>query len=407
MAKIHFIDVTNRDGVQTSRIKLSKFQKTMVNWYLSKIGVRQSEAGFPFTAHEHNYFLANLELAKLGAFGDMVISGWFRAIVPDVEAGLPTGVRDVNLSISTSDQMIRNKFMGRLNRGSIIKEMVEAMEYAKEHGVATIGINAEDGSRTGMEYLIEFALAGKEAGAQRIRYCDTMGCDTPASIYERISTLAEATRMTIELHCHDDLGMAVANSVAGAKAALDAGVDVWINTTVNGMGERAGQADLTSCVLAIRYGHGMEGYEIGDAIDLSWAYRLGNYVADGFGLPVPINQVGIGANAFAHESGIHAEGALKDRHNYELYDFEILGRGEDIRVPTGRVITIGEYGGLAALRYVTGEMGLEIKGADEERRTLELCQYANAHNQMPLTDDEVRFIAGYPEQVRRILTATP
>ena len=208
-AKIHFIDVTNRDGVQTSRIKLSKFQKTMLNLYLSKIRVHQSEAGFPFTRHEHNYFLANLELAKLGAFGDMVISGWFRAIVPDVQAGLPTGVRDVNLSISTSDQMIRNKFMDRLDRDSVIKEMVDAVKVAKEHGIVTIGINAEDGSRTDLEYLTEFALAGQEVGAQRIRYCDTEGCDTPTSIYERISTLAKSTRMTIELHCHDDLGMAV------------------------------------------------------------------------------------------------------------------------------------------------------------------------------------------------------
>ncbi|MBI4497486.1 MAG: homocitrate synthase [Chloroflexi bacterium] len=407
MAKIHFIDVTNRDGVQTSRISLSKFQKTMLNWYLSKIGVRQSEAGFPFTRHEQNYFMANFELAKLGAFGDMVVSGWFRAIVPDVEAGLPTGVRDVNLSISTSDQMIRNKFMGRLDRNSVIKEMVEAVKCAKDNGIATIGINAEDGSRTDMEYLVEFALAGKEVGAHRIRYCDTVGCDTPHSIYERISTLADRTKMTVELHCHNDLGMAVGNSVAGAKAAVDAGVDVWINTTINGIGERAGQADLTSCILALKYGHGMEEYEIGDPIDLAWAYRLGTYIAKAFNLPVPINQVGIGDNTFAHESGIHADGALKDRHNYELYDYEILGRGEDIRVPTGRVITIGEYGGIAAFRHVTGEMGIQFANADEERKALELCQYANLHNQIPLTEDEIRFIAQYPEQVRRILTLTP
>ena len=168
---------------------------------------------------------------------------------------------------------------------------------------------------------------------------------------------------------------------------------MWINTTVDGIGERAGQADLASCVLAIRYGYGMEGYEIGDPIDLSWAYDLGTYVANGFGLPVPINQVGIGAKAFVHESGIHADGALKDRHNYELYDYEILGRGEDIRVPTGRVITIGEYGGIAASRHVTGELGLKFKDADEERQVLDLCQYANAHNQMPLTQDEILFIA--------------
>lgn len=407
MAKIYFIDVTNRDGVQTSRITLSKLQKTMLNHYLGQMGVHQSEMGFPFTRHEQNYIIANLELAKMGAMGDMVLSGWYRAIVPDVKAGLVTGIKDINLSISTSDQMIRNKFMGRLDRDSIIKEMVEATKFAKENGVRTIGVNAEDASRTDIEYLTDFALAGKEAGAQRVRYCDTVGADSPHSIYERVHTLAERAKMTIELHCHNDLGMAVANSIAGAKAAVDAGQDAWINSTVNGIGERAGQADLLSSVLALRFAHGMEGYEIGDTIDLTVAWKLGRYISDAFGIPVPINQVGIGANAFAHESGIHADGALKDRHNYELYDYEFIGRGEEESHSTGRVITVGDYSGLAAMRHVYAQLGVTFEDSAKAQRVLELVQYANAHNQMPLTEDELRFIAQYPDQVGKILTATP
>ena len=116
MPRIHFLDVTNRDGVQTARVNLSKFGKTMVNFYLGRLGVTQSEAGFPFLFHEVPYLRANLALAKAGAFGDLRLSGWTRAVPSDVEASLPLGLEHLNLSISTSDQMIVNKFRGRPGR---------------------------------------------------------------------------------------------------------------------------------------------------------------------------------------------------------------------------------------------------------------------------------------------------
>lgn len=408
MPKVYFVDVTNRDGVQTARISLSKLQKTVLNLYLAEFGVHQSEAGFPYTKHEQNYFRANLALKEIGAFGSMVVSGWMRAIPQDVRNSLPTGIKDINLSISTSDQAIRHKYLGRLDRESIIKEMVEAARLAKASGVRTIGVNAEDGSRTDIGYLIEFAQAAKEAGADRVRYCDTLGCDSPNSIYQRVRRLAEAVKMTIELHCHNDLGMAVANSVAGTLGAIHAGQDAWINTTVNGIGERAGQADLLACILALKYAEGYKDeLEIGDNINLQVAWRMAEYASRSFQVPIPINQPGVGANAFAHESGIHADGALKDRQNYELYDFELIGRGHEECETTGRVITTGEYGGIAGLKYVYGRLGIELADNDEAQRILELVQYANAHNQLPLTDDELRFIARYPDEVRAILSLAP
>lgn len=408
MPRVYFIDVTNRDGVQTARISLSKFQKTMLNWYLSKVGVHQSELGFPFVGHEVNYIVANLELARKGAFGNMILEGWCRANAGDVRGALPTGIEHLNLSISTSDQMITHKFGGRLDRTSVIKEMVEAVKIAKEAGVKTIGINAEDASRTDTQYLIDFALAGKEAGAVRLRYCDTIGYETPYSIRRRLQELAERIKMSIELHCHNDLGMAVANSISGARGALEGGVDAYINTSVNGIGERAGQADLLSCMLALRFGKGYEKYyEIADQIDLQWAWRLGHYVARSFGVPIPINQPGVGANAFAHESGIHADGALKDRYNYELYDYEAIGRVEEVCEDTGRTIHVGEYSGMAAFKYVYGQLGVNIEDEETARYVLNLVQYANAHNQSPLTDDELKFIAMYPDEVRKVLTINP
>ncbi len=407
MPKIHFIDVTNRDGVQTSRISLSKLQKTMLNYYLARLGIHQSEFGFPFIAHEQNYIRANLELKALGALGSLILSGWCRAIVPDVEAALTTSLKDLNLSISTSDQMIIHKFQGRRDREKVILEMVEAVTLARQGGVANIGVNAEDASRTDLDYLTDFALAARGAGAQRLRYCDTLGYDSPMTIYQRVGELAQRIKMPIELHCHNDLGMAVANSVAGAQGAVDAGYDAYINTTVNGIGERAGQADLLSCILAVRFARGLEGYEIGDAIDLKVAWRLARYVSYAFAVPIPINQPGVGANAFAHESGIHADGALKDRYNYELYDYEILGLEPENGAPTGRVITTGEYGGMAGLKYVYERLGISFPNEATALRIMELVQYANGHNQLPLTDDELRFIVQYPEPVKTLLTVVP
>ncbi|MBI4318978.1 MAG: homocitrate synthase [Chloroflexi bacterium] len=408
MPKVYFLDVTNRDGVQTARISLSKFQKTMVNWYLSRLGIHQSEFGFPFVGHERNYIMANLELSRRGAFGPMILEGWCRATAGDVRGALTTGVRHLNLSISTSDQMIRHKFAGKLDRNSVVKEMVEAVTVAKAAGIETIGINAEDASRTDLEYLVEFSLAGKEAGAQRLRYCDTIGYETPYSIRRRVEELAGRIRMPIEMHCHNDLGMAVANSISGARGALEAGVDAYINTTVNGMGERAGNADLLNCILALKFGKGYQGnYDVADNIALKEAWRLGHYVAQSFQVPVPINHPGIGANAFTHESGIHADGALKDRHNYELYDYEAIGRVEEVCEPTGRTILAGEYSGIAALKHVYDRLGVGFEDEATARYILNLVQYANAHNQIPLTDDEFRFIAMYPDEVRKVLTINP
>src|ERR1700727_1293856 len=196
MPSIHFLDVTNRDGVQTARTGVSKFGTVMVNFYLGRLGVAQSEIGFPFLFHEVPYVRACLALGEAGAFGDLRLSGWCRAVPQDVEAAVGgqtegAGLRHYNLSISTSDQMIANKFRGRLDRSAIIREMTAAVAVAREgmgpHGAGgaagesraggapdgySIGVNAEDGSRTDDGYLLEFALAAKEAGATRVRYCD-------------------------------------------------------------------------------------------------------------------------------------------------------------------------------------------------------------------------------------------
>jgi homocitrate synthase NifV len=396
MPQVHFLDVTNRDGVQTARTGLSKFGKTMVNFYLARLGVAQSEIGFPFLFHEVPYVKAQVALAEAGAFGGLRLSGWCRGVVADVEKAAPLGLKHYNLSISTSDYMIQNKFRGRLDREAIIREMTAAVRTAKAAGAQTVGVNAEDGSRTGDGFLLEFAAAAKEAGADRVRYCDTIGGDTPDRIRERFAKLATAVALPIETHCHNDLGMAVANSVSGALGDLDAGQDAWINTCVNGIGERSGNADLLSTILAFEHGFGLEA-KIGDALDLSWARRFGMWAAYALGQPLPYNQVGVGRNAFAHESGIHADGALKDHGNYELYDEATLGPfPEDWHARAGRVVLTGEYGGKAGFRHVMDGLGVDVREEDLAFRLVQLC---NAMTGRPLTDDELRLIATYPREL--------
>ncbi|WP_194926295.1 LeuA family protein [Catenulispora pinisilvae] len=400
MPRIHFLDVTNRDGVQTARTGLSKFGKTMVNFYLARMGVAQSEIGFPFLFHEVPYVRAQKALGDAGAFGDLRLSGWCRGVAEDVEKSAPLGLAHYNLSISTSDYMIQNKFRGRLDRAAIIREMTGAVRAAKAAGAETIGVNAEDGSRTDDVFLAEFAAAAREAGADRVRYCDTIGGDTPDRIRDRFAELASVLGAPVETHCHNDLGLAVANSVAGALGDLDAGQDAWINTCVNGVGERSGNADLLSVILAFQHGFGLAGRtEIGDPLDLSWARRFGLWAAYALGQPLPNNQVGVGRNAFAHESGIHADGALKDHGNYELYDEAALGPfPEDWHARTGRVVLTGEYGGKAGFRHVMDGLGIEVR-PDEEELVFQLVQLCNAQTGRPLTDDELRLIAGYPRQL--------
>ena len=283
--RIHILDVTNRDGVQTSRLGLAKLEKTVLNILLNRMGVYQSEFGFPTTHHETNYINSNLKLAQFGVIKPMILSGWMRAMSSDVELAVENcpKLEHINVSISTSNQMINGKFQGKINKDDVIKMMVEAVTRAKDLGIKTIGVNAEDASRTNMDYLIKFALAAKKAGATRIRYCDTLGYERSFRIHFRCKDLTKAVDMPIELHTHNDLNMAVATSIEGAKGVIEEGQDAYINTTVNSMGERAGNCDLVSVVLALK--HAADFDELGlldPRIDLSHAWKVAMYASHAF-----------------------------------------------------------------------------------------------------------------------------
>jgi len=165
---------------------------------------------------------------------------------------------------------------------------------------------------------------------------------------------------------------------------------------------------LVSVILALKKAAGYaDKYQLDEAIDLKMAWKLTKYASYAFGIPIPINQVGVGANAFAHESGIHVDGALKDSRNYELYHYEELGRGEPEVIETGRMITVGEYSGIKGFRNVYGKMEIEFKDEEEARRILDLVRYANVHTQKPLVEDELKFIAAHPEEATLLMTMSP
>ncbi len=410
MGKIYLIDVTNRDGVQTAKLGLSKLAKTMINIYLNEMGVSQSEFGFPTTRHESYYLRANLKLQEMGVLQPIRLGGWIRATTEDVEKAfeLVPEIKHLNLSISTSKQMINGKFRGTKSEEDVLAMAIEAIDAAREHGALSIGINAEDASRTDIDFLVRFASLAKEHGADRFRYCDTLGYDNPFTIYDACKVLARKVGMPIELHCHGDLGMAVANSVAGAMGVIDGGQDAYINTTINGIGERAGNADLVAVVLALKKSKGLaKKYRFGMPIHLSKAWKICKYASYAFRVPIPINQPGVGANAFAHASGIHADGVLKDPQTYELYDFKELGRGEPEMVETGREIASGEYSGISGFRHIMGKMEIHFTSQKEAEEILELVRYANVLAQKPLVADELRFIAQYPDIARELLTLIP
>ena len=410
MPAIYIVDVTNRDGVQTAKLGLSKLEKTLINLYLNDMGVCQSEFGFPTTRHESLYLQANLELAEMGVLQPIRLAGWIRAMAEDVQLTfrLVPKLKHINLSISTSQQMIVGKFQGRKSKQDIVKMMTDGVTAAFEMGAESVGVNAEDASRTDTDFLVKFGQAARERGANRYRYCDTLGYDTPFTIYESTKVLAKEVGIPIEVHCHNDLGMAVANSIAGARGAIDGGQDCYINTTINGIGERAGNADLVAVALAATKAKNFgEQYKLGMPLNLSKAWQTARFASYAFKVPIPMNQPGVGANAFAHASGIHADGVLKDPENYELFDFTELGRGEPELVETGRQIISGEYSGVAGFRHIMGNMAVTFDDPAQAEQILELVRYANVEAQKPLVEEELLFIAKYPDIAKKLLTLMP
>ena len=257
----------------------------------------------------------------------------------DIAHSIDCDVDSVAISMSSSDIHIDHKLMK--TREWVLDKIVESVEYAKSHGVY-ISVNAEDASRADKEFLVKFAQTAKDAGADRVRYCDTLGIMDPASTYTAIKDLIDRVHIPVEMHTHNDFGMATANAIAGVQAGA-----TFLSTTVMGIGERTGNSPLEEVVMAAKHLLNMN-----PGIETQRFREVAEYVAHAAGRSIPDWKPIVGSNCFAHEAGIHTDGVLKFLSNYEPYSPEEVGMT--------RKIIIGKHSGRSTIKQILQAKGIEI-----------------------------------------------
>lgn len=364
--RVIIVDTTLRDGEQTAGVVFANQEKLHIARMLAEVGVHQIEAGVPVMGGDEKETIKQIVNAGLGAS----IMAWNRAVIGDLQHSLDCGVDAVAISISTSDIHIDHKL--KSTREKVITDMVRACEFAKKHNLY-VSVNAEDASRTDMEYLLQFARAAKEAGADRLRYCDTVGFMDPFTTYDRIKQIIDQVGIDVEMHMHNDFGMATANTLAGIRAGAR-----YAGVTVMGLGERAGNAALEEIVMALK---------VLAQIDLNFKTsmfrEMAEYVARAAGRQVPVWKAIVGTNMFAHESGIHADGALKNPATYEAFAPEEVG--------LERQIVIGKHSGTAAIKAKFNEYGIELT-EEEAAAILVRVRTMAVELKRPLFDKELAYI---------------
>ena len=361
--EIKIVDTTLRDGEQTAGVVFANNEKITIAQMLSDLGVDQLEVGIPAMGGDEKDAIKRICKRNLKSS----IMAWNRAVIGDIEQSIDCGVDAVAISISVSDIHIRNKL--KTSREWVIENMVKSVEYAKKNGLY-VSINGEDASRADDDFLIQFIEAGKRAGADRFRFCDTVGVMDPFTIRNKIEKIHKATNFDIEMHTHNDFGMATANAIAGAIGGAN-----HIGVTVNGLGERAGNAALEEVLMALKHV-----FKYGMDIDTKKFKELSEYVSNASGRELPAWKAIVGSNMFKHESGIHADGALKDPKNYEAFEPEEVG--------LQRQIVIGKHSGKAAIINKFLEYDIELS-PEMASKVLEEIRAVSVRMKRSLFDKEI------------------
>ncbi|HSK48004.1 MAG TPA: homocitrate synthase family protein, partial [Coriobacteriia bacterium] len=305
------------------------------------------------------------EIAHLGLRASVL--GWNRANVADIKTSIDCGVDAVAISLATSDIHIQTKL--QKDRKWVLDSIRKAVAFAKSHNVY-VSVNAEDASRTEFDFLLEYAAAAKAEGADRLRFCDTIGVMEPLRTYKVVKELIEQTGLDIEMHTHNDFGMAVANAVAGIHGGAN-----WVNVTIGGLGERAGNAALEEIVMALKY---LEDLDVG--IETLRFHEIVDYVMQAAGRQVPAWKPVVGSNMFAHESGIHADGVIKNPKTYEVFTPEEVG--------CTRQIVVGKHSGSRTIEMKFGEYGIPMS-REEATALLPHVRTRTIELKRPLFDKEL------------------
>ncbi|MBN2073767.1 MAG: homoaconitate hydratase [Actinobacteria bacterium] len=335
-------DTTLRDGEQTAGVVFANDEKIHIARMLDKIGVHQIEAGIPAMGGDEKEAIKSI--VSLGL--NCSILGWNRPVKTDIDASVDCGVDAVALSISTSDIHIEHKL--RKNREWVLETLKNGIDYAKGFNLY-VSVNAEDASRSDMEFLLQFARVARDTGADRLRYCDTLGIMDPFETFLRVKSIIDIIGIDIEMHTHNDFGMAIANAIAGIKAGA-----IYVNTTVNGLGERAGNAAFEELAMALKY---IEGVDLG--FNTKLFRSLSEYVARASGRILPTWKPIVGGNLFVYENESRASGVMSDPVTYEQF--------KETEVGLERKIILGKYSGPNTVTNKLDTLGYKIiRGEAEE-----------------------------------------
>ena len=330
---VRIFDTTLRDGEQTPGVSLTPEEKFEIGVQLDKLGVDVIEAGFPSASEGERKAVRELAHAGLKA----EICALTRAIKSDIDAALSCDVDSIHTFISTSE--VQMKYALNMTPEEVLEKSFEAVQYIKDHGVIC-EFSPMDATRTDFNFLRKVCMTAEEAGADRINIPDTVGIMNPDSMRRLISRLRETLKVPLSVHCHDDFGLAVANSLAG----VDGGA-AQVHVTVNGLGERAGNAALEEVVMGL---HMI--YKLKTGVNTRLLYETSKLVSRLTGVPIQPNKAIVGENAFAHESGIHTKGVVIKPLTFEPISPELVGRR--------RKLIAGKLAGRHGIRAELREAGI-------------------------------------------------
>ena len=372
-AAIVLNDTTLRDGEQAPGVSFTAEEKVTIARALVSVGVREAEVGTPAMGTE--------EIAAIRAIveADLPLNAiaWCRMRTEDVDAAVACGVRMVNLSVPVSDVQIAAKLRG--GRADVLERIARVVDYAREKGL-DVAVGGEDASRADVAFVSEVIAAAKAAGARRFRVADTLSVLEPFATYALIRALCEVSDLEIEIHAHDDLGLATANTLAALRAGA-----THASVTVIGLGERAGNAPLEEVAVGLMQLHGCA-----TGIVTTELGRVARLVAAAAARPLPPNKAIVGDHVFTHESGIHVDGLLKNPRTYEALDPNLLGLSHRF--------VIGKHSGLAAIAAQLSELNLEANQAERGMILARVRKHAIA-TKSPVTTEQ---LTGIWREVREL-----